>query len=231
MSPGRRLVLFDIDGTLLKCGPQVKGLFAEMLVEVFGTAGAVLDYDFAGKTDDRIAGDVLAAAGLEQEEIAAGLPRARAQWGDRLERGLDRDRMQLLPGVADTLERLSSDGDVALGLLTGNWAVGARVKLGRFGLNRYFAFGAFGDGVSERRRLPPRALAAAKEHTGYDFGKERTVIVGDTLHDVDCARSHGIASLGVATGPASLDGLRSAGADWVAADLASAATLPPMTAA
>ena len=230
MSAARRLVLFDIDGTLLKCGPQVKALFAELLAEVFGTAGGVNAYDFAGKTDDQIVGEVLGAAGVAEEVIAAGLPRARSLWGDRLEGGLDRDRMELLPGVVDTLERLSADDSVAVGLLTGNWSVGARVKLGRFELNRYFGFGAFGDGVSERRQLPPLALEAARQHTGFAFAADRTVIVGDTLLDVDCARSHGISALGVATGPTSVEGLRRAGADWVAADLASAATLPPMTA-
>ena len=80
MSAARRLVLFDIDGTLLKCGPQVKALFAELLAEVFGTAGEVDAYDFAGKTDDQIVGEVLGAAGVTEEVIAAGLPRARALW-------------------------------------------------------------------------------------------------------------------------------------------------------
>ena len=227
MSVARGLILFDIDGTLLKCGPQVKAVFAGVLEEVFGTTGAIDSYDFAGKTDHQILHDLLGPSGVSPEALETGLPRARALYGERLERDLDRDRMLLLPGVHETLEWLRRDPTVTLGLLTGNWQVGARIKLGRFDLNGYFAFGAFGDGVMERRQLPPRALAAARLQSGYDFSARETLIVGDTLLDVDCARAHGIASLAVATGSTSEESLRGGGADWVAADLASAA-LPPI---
>ena len=214
-----RLILFDIDGTLLECGPQVRPILAEILTGVFGTAGNVETYDFAGRTDPGIVLDLLTEAGIPEEEILARLPEARRRYVERLERSLDRERMRLLPGVLEVLEDLSRREDVALGLLTGNWEPGARTKLSRFDLNRFFDFGAFGcDGVN-RSDLPPVALDRAERRLGRRFRPEETLIVGDTLHDVACARAHGIPVLAVATGRTPAETLRDGGADRVVADL------------
>ena len=214
-----RLILFDIDGTLLECGPQVRPILAEILTGVFGTAGNVETYDFAGRTDPGIVLDLLTEAGIPEEEILAGLPEAKRRYAERLERSLDRERMRLLPGVLEVLEDLSRREDVALGLLTGNWEPGARTKLSRFDLNRFFDFGAFGcDGVN-RSDLPPVALDRAERRLGRRFRPGETLIVGDTLHDVACARAHGIPVLAVATGRTAADTLRDGGADRVVANL------------
>lgn len=214
-----RLILFDIDGTLLECGPQVRPILAEILTKVFGTAGEVATYDFAGRTDPGIVLDLLTEAGMPQEEILARLPEAKRMYVERLERTLDRERMRLLPGVLEVLENLSRREDIALGLLTGNWEPGARTKLSRFDLNRFFDFGAFGcDGVN-RSDLPPVALDRAERRLGRRFLPEETLIVGDTLHDVACAKAHGIPVLAVATGRTSAETLRDGGADRVVADL------------
>ncbi|HEX6861804.1 MAG TPA: HAD family hydrolase [Thermoanaerobaculia bacterium] len=214
-----KLVLFDIDGTLVNCGPQVRPLFASALVEVFGTAGDLDGYEFAGKTDPRIVLDLITGAGISREEILAGMPRMRALYLDRLERALDRRGMQLLPGVEDLLEGLARRDDVVLALLTGNWEPGARSKLSRFDLNRFFAFGAFGcDGI-DRSDLPPVALDRAEREVGRRFRPEETLIIGDSLFDISCAQANGIACLAVATGRTPPDALRAAGADWVIPDL------------
>lgn len=214
-----RLILFDIDGTLLECGPQVRPILAEILTKVFGTAGEVETYDFAGRTDPGIVLDLLTEAGMPQEEILARLPEAKRMYVERLERTLDRDRMRLLPGVLEVLEDLARREDIALGLLTGNWEPGARTKLSRFDLNRFFDFGAFGcDGVN-RSDLPPVALDRAERRLGRRFLPEETLIVGDTLHDVACAKAHGIPVLAVATGRTSAETLRDGGADRVVPDL------------
>ncbi len=217
-----RLVLLDIDGTLLDCGRQTRPFFAAALREVYGVAGEVDGYDFAGRTDPGIAVGLLTAAGLPRDEVVARLPRLRESYLARLDAGLDPAGMRLLPGVRPLLERLSSRDDVVLGLLTGNWEPGARIKLSRLGLDGFFRFGAYGcDGI-ERDELPPIALARAERLTGRRFAPREALIVGDSRFDVACARAHGIPSLAVATGSTPAEALREAGADWVVPDLLAA---------
>ncbi len=217
-----RLLLFDIDGTLLRCGPQVRPLFAEALTEVYGTAGDCYRHDFAGKTDPRIVSELMIGAGVPEEEVRRRLPEARRIFLEKLERMLDRQEMTLLPGVVELLERQAQRPDLALALVTGNWEPGARTKLSRFDLNRFFAFGAFGCDGFAREELPPVALERAEARVGRRFAPEETLIIGDTPHDVACARAHGIPCLAVATGGISAETLRAAGADWVAPDLPAA---------
>ncbi|MFP5287959.1 MAG: HAD family hydrolase [Thermoanaerobaculia bacterium] len=214
-----KLVLFDIDGTLLHCGPQVKPLFAGALIEVFGTAGDLEAYDFAGRTDPRIVLDLVTGAGLPESEVRAGLSRVRELYVERLERVLEGKTMRLLPGVPELLEGLERREDVVLALLTGNWEPGARTKLSRFDLNRFFAFGAFGCDAVDRSDLPPVAWERAERAVGRRFRPEETLIIGDSLFDVSAARAHRIPVLAVATGRTPASALRSAGADWVISDL------------
>lgn len=216
----RHLVLFDIDGTLLSCGPQVRPIFAGALSAVYGTAGPIDGYDFSGRTDPGIVRDLMSAAGLAEPAICERLPAMRELYLDGLAQSLDVAQMRLLPHVAELLAELEAEPDVVLGLLTGNWARGAAIKLGRFGLERYFAFGGFGDDGFQRHELVPAALARAEEATGVSFGPERTLIVGDSLQDVGCARHHGVATLAVATGWTPAADLAAAGAEWVVPTLA-----------
>lgn len=218
-----RLLLFDIDGTLLHCGPQVRPIFASALQDVYGATGDLDRYDFAGKTDPRIVLDLLTATGRGREEILAELPRARALYLERLGERLEREGMCLLPGVVELLEELAAREDVVLALLTGNWEPGARTKLSHFGLNRFFGFGAFGcDGI-DRHELPPVALDRAELKTGRRFRPEEALIIGDSLQDVACAKANGIPCLAVTTGRTTADQLAGAGADWVIPDLGAAA--------
>jgi phosphoglycolate phosphatase-like HAD superfamily hydrolase len=128
--------------------------------------------------------------------------------------------MQLLPGVGELLAELAARRDVALGLLTGNWEGGARIKLARFELDRYFAFGAFGEDGVERPELLPVALERAFRATGRRFAPEEALVVGDSVRDVDCARAHGVPVWGVTTGWTPAERLAAAGADRVVASLA-----------
>lgn len=222
-----KLVLFDIDGTLLTCGPQVRPLFASALVEVFGTAGEVDAFDFTGRTDPGIVIDLITGTGLPEAVVRDRLPRMRSLYTGRLDRELDRRGMVLLPGVVETLERLAGREDIVVALLTGNWEPGAKAKLSRFDLDRYFSFGAFGcDGV-DRAELPPVALDRAERATGRRFRPEDVLIVGDSVHDVSCAHAHGIPCLAVGTGRTPEDVLQAAGADWVIGDLRQAASAVP----
>ncbi len=214
-----KLVLFDIDGTLLVCGPQVRPLFASALVEVFGTAGEVDGFDFTGRTDPGIVLDLITGAGLPEALVRERLPRMRSLYTERLGRELDRQGMVLLPGVVEILDRLTRREDVVVALLTGNWEPGARAKLSRFDLDRYFSFGAYGcDGV-DRAELPPVALDRAERATGRRFRPEDVLIVGDSVHDISCAHAHGIPCLAVGTGRTPREVLHAAGAEWVIGDL------------
>jgi len=221
----RRLILFDIDGTLVLCGPQGRILFETALIEAFGTAGNLAAVDFAGKTDPGIALEALTGAGFTPEAVLAGLPRARASYLARIAAGFDRAQMRLLPGVREVLERLAERPEVCLALLTGNWEPGARIKLSHFDLNGFFPFGAFGCDHTDRCLLPPVALERAYLATGHRFRPEETLIVGDSLNDVACGRANGIPVLAVATGHTPAAALAAAGADWVVPELLAAPLL------
>lgn len=210
-----RILLFDIDGTLLDCGPQVRPLFASALEDVYGTTGAVDAYDFAGRTDQRIVIDLLTGAGLPRDEVLDGLPRLRELYLARLEESLDPAGVRVLEGVAELLDELSARDDVVLALLTGNFTRGARLKLGSRGLDHHFAFGAFGCDAVDRSELPPVALRRACEHLGRPVKAHEALVIGDSVHDVTCAAAHGVPMVAVATGRTPAERLREAGAERV----------------
>lgn len=220
-----RLVLFDVDGTLILGTRRLRGWFEGALVEVFGQAGDIDGHSFSGKIDPQIVTELLSGAGLSSDEIEAGLPAAKQAYLTRLQSNLRRDHLRLLPHVLDTLDRLERRQDVAVGLLTGNWEAGARTKLACFDLNRFFPFGAFSDGQSRRQDLPAIALARAAEVTGERFDPAETLIVGDSVLDVECAQQNGMRCLAVATGYTPIGDLERAGPDWVIGDLGQAPDL------
>lgn len=214
-----RLILFDVDGTLVDCDGQTRAPFEAALREVYGTAGDIEHYEFSGKTDARIALDLATGAGVAEAVALAGLERVRNAYLEALARSLDVSRVRLLPAVGERLLSLAAADDVALGLLTGNWSRGAAIKLAAHDLGRYFRFGAFGDDRLDRVELPPVALERAARWYGRDFTPEETLIVGDSVLDVACAHAHGIRCLAVATGWTPADRLRAAGPDRLVADL------------
>ena len=216
-----KLILFDIDGTLVDCGGQARLAFADALLEVVGTTGGLETYDFSGKLDPRIVVDLLSGMGMSRERAFEQLPDVREAYLARLERTLAVERMRLLPGVGDLLDILAARDDIALGLLTGNWERGGRTKLSRFDLNRYFAFGSFGDDAMDRLDLPPVALARAATAVGRSFTPGEAIIVGDSLLDVACAQAHGIRCLAVATGRTDAATLAAAEPEWLLPDLGS----------
>ena len=219
-----RLVLFDIDGTLLRCGKQVAKHFLGALEAVFGGYEMPERFSFAGKTDPMIAVELVRGLGFPEEEIHAKLPRARDLYIEAMDRELDRDRMLLLPGVVELLDRLALRRELSVGLLTGNWQGGARAKLSRFDLEHYFPFGAFGDDARDRRGLVPVAMQRADRHAGRGtFSPEEVLIIGDTVLDIDCAQAAGAKCLAVASGFTEAGELAAAGADWVYDDLGQAA--------
>ena len=217
-------MLFDIDGTLLHCGPRAHRLFAESLRAVFGCDDGVDSYDFSGRTDPQIVYDLMRAAGFADRDIAGRLAALEDTYLGRLDAELDRAEMRLLPGVEAVLAAMRGAG-LTLGLLTGNWERGARIKLARFALNEHFPFGAFGSDGIVRDELPPIALGRAKARCGRPIRPNETLIIGDSVHDIACAQAHAIPVLAVATGRTPADRLAACRPDWLASDLSEAARL------
>ncbi|MBI4863712.1 MAG: haloacid dehalogenase-like hydrolase [Candidatus Riflebacteria bacterium] len=219
-----RLLLFDIDGTLMLSGGAGARALTAALHEVFGMSDGLAGVRLNGHTDRQIVADALALAGLP----SPASPAQQALLDERYVHNLRREmpvspRAVLLPGVTELLQRLVEVGGVALALLTGNIEPGARIKLERFGLNRYFPFGAFGTDSAVRRDLVPIAIARGEEKIGVRFDRSDVVVIGDTERDVDCGRHCGVKTVAVATGGVSVADLQAAGADLVLPDLADTA--------
>lgn len=214
----QRLILFDIDGTLLRGGPA-KHAFVTAMVETYGTAGDVDGLSFGGKTDPQIVRELLDGAGFSPDAIARGLPELWERYLGYLEAGLAEVPMRVLPGVHDLLDALAGLEGVAVGLLTGNIVGGARLKLGSAGLWERFAIGGYGSDHEERDRLPAIALERARAHWRAALPAAEAIIVGDTPRDVACGRAGGTRTLAVATGFYSAAELEETGADHVIEDL------------
>ena len=210
----KHLLLFDIDGTLVRGGPAKKA-FEEALKEVFGTAGRINGHDFSGKTDPQIARELLEGAGIDGREVDTGFPKLWEEYLDRMSRGLRLKPMELIPGARETVDHLKGVEEVALGLLTGNIVEGARLKLGSVGMADHFPIGGFGSDSEVRDHLPAFAMERARERWGVEFPPERVVVVGDTPRDVACGRFGGTRTVGVATGRFGVGSLEEAGADRV----------------
>jgi phosphoglycolate phosphatase len=196
-----RLLLFDIDGTLLTARGAGRRALKSALERVYGTSGAIDEYDLRGKTDQRIVFDVMGGAGL----VAGAVKERLGDFFDAYARGLieeigDGRGVMILPGVAELIRRLHQHDEVLLGLLTGNIEQGARIKLASTGLWPYFPVGAFGSDHADRRRLPSLAARRAHALCGYPFRPAEILVIGDTPLDIECARAFGAVAVAVATG-------------------------------
>jgi len=219
--PIRRLILWDVDGTLLSAGPTGRDAF-------FAAAGAVLGREvpdsgvqMSGKTDPLIALEILEREGLGSATAGELLPDVLAALAEHVAAGSDRIAMQgrVHPGVLELLERLHARAEVVQSVLTGNLAVNTRVKVSAFGLERFLDLdvGAFGSDHQERDLLVPVAVDRVRER--YGSTPAATWVIGDTARDLACARAGGARCLLVATGRIPFDDLHDIGADAVLPDL------------
>jgi phosphoglycolate phosphatase len=207
---GHRLVLFDIDGTILSAGRAARESVLAALDRVYGSGYGAPDsaarHDFSGKTDPQIVRELVREA-VGDERCEAQLSAALAAYLEELERRLTPQAVVPKPGIPDLLARLAREPRVTLALLTGNLERGARMKLEPPGFNAYFPFGAFGSDSADRYELPAIAVERAADRTGRRFEGKSVVIVGDSVHDVACGRALGVRSVAVATGPTKRDRL------------------------
>jgi phosphoglycolate phosphatase-like HAD superfamily hydrolase len=205
-----RLVLFDIDGTLLWTDGAGRRAFGNALTEIFGPT-EYGDYRFDGKTDPQIARELLRIAGHPEAHIDAGLPRLLERYLERLkaEVAVAAHHTHLYPGVPALLDALERRHSVVLGLLTGNLREGATIKLQAAGLDpTRFRVGAFGSDHEHRPRLPAVAQRRAREELGLDVPGEHIVVIGDTPADIECGRELGARAVAVATGRYTVEELR-----------------------
>lgn len=210
-----RLVLFDIDGTLVNVQREItRRILLDAVVQTLDYNDPFEipeSYRFHGRTDRGIFIDIAAMMMVERETALDVVHRFEELLLGGWDRMLTPETVKVLPGILALLERLAGDSDVTLGLLTGNLERGARSKLHPHDLNRFFPFGAYGSDAIERNDLPPIALERANGLNllnGNRFSFDRAVIIGDSHRDVECARAWGIRALAVATGGLTVDDLR-----------------------
>ncbi len=196
-----RLLLFDIDGTLIRGNQAGRLAMGATLERMFGTKGSLDSYPMGGKTDTRIVADVLEEAGVDSEEIRRKLPDTFLMMADMARDIYPYRAITPCPGVELLLEELQKHENVLVGLLTGNAQPTAPLKLSAGGIDpSQFVVGAYGSDDPDRNRLPDIALRRACELTGDTITGDNAVIIGDTPADVQCARAGRATAIAVASG-------------------------------
>lgn len=219
-----RLILFDVDGTLVDTAGAGRLGIEAAFAEVFGVesiAERATGVRFAGMTDPSIFLALSAAAGIDPRRFAEREDALHASYLRHLDRVMNRPdpRRRMLPGVGPLLDSLEQREDAHLGLLTGNVERGARIKLEPFGLNRYFPDGGFGSDHVERREIARAARVKLSAATGVRFPASCVTVVGDTERDVECAVANGFRSVAVAAGWTSREELAACRPDALLDDL------------
>jgi phosphoglycolate phosphatase-like HAD superfamily hydrolase len=218
-----RVVLFDIDGTLIKAvrRPEYRGAIRDILISVFGTCGRIADVEFAGKTDMAIYREALEPDGISFEGIRECLPRVEAAMVELMDRMATTGEVyRLCPGVKELLEAMSLDHRYVRSLLTGNSERLAEAKLRVAGIGHHFRErGAFGSDAEERDHLPAIAADRISRSLGRQFEPQHFIIVGDTPRDISCARHFGARAVAVASGQHTAEQLAAYSPDALLEDL------------
>ena len=195
------LVLFDIDGTILTSRGMGRKAVQEALSDVCQIEVVSKGISFSGRTDPEIMRTMLSAAGLSEDRVESLFSECLEAYTRVLMQMLKPEHVRVLPGVRDLIHLLRNRDDIALGLVTGNLRDTAYLKLQAAGLSSLFSFGAFGSDSEDRYKLPELAARRASAMTGVSFTARRTVIIGDTPHDIGCGKAFGAWTVGVCTGP------------------------------
>jgi phosphoglycolate phosphatase-like HAD superfamily hydrolase len=209
MTQRKKLVLFDIDGTILLTAGAGKRAFNRALIDVFGCTGPE-DHAFGGKTDPQIARELMRIEGKADDHIDERMDDLLTRYVGYLHEELEAspDAVEVMPGIPELIEALQARDDVIVGLLTGNHIAGARVKLDAANIDiERFQVGAYGSDHEVRGELPAVAQRRAREQLGVDVAGSDVVVIGDTPADIDCGRAIGARAIAVATGHFSIEEL------------------------
>lgn len=214
------LILFDVDGTLLLSGRAGLRAMTRAFQQAFGIADAFKGESFGGRTDSYLVSKALTAAGLP--DTAENHDRFRDTYLLLLAEEIQhpgQGHKGLMPGARELLEALQEYDHLHLALLTGNYRAAAEIKLQHFEIWDFFEWGAFSDDHQDRNALVPIAKSRAEIYDIPAEAIERVIVIGDTPHDIECARVAGAKSVAVATGGFTVEQLKDAGADEVLQDL------------
>lgn len=225
-----RVVLFDIDGTLLRSDGAGRRAMEAALETIFGTPGPA-SYRYDGKTDKLIVREAMRLEGIDDATIDARMEEVLTLYLVGLHRGLAEysPRPYALPGVSELLDEVEDADDLVLGLLTGNVLPGAQAKLRAVEIApERFQVGAYGSDHEDRPMLPPIAQARASALLGRDIPGDRLIIIGDTPADVHCGRGVGARAIAVATGGYTMDELAAHAPAGLVPDLSNTAQLLEM---
>lgn len=242
----RRLVLFDIDCTLIDAHGAGGRAIMCAIKDIYGVEGELGDYSFHGRTDPgivrdlaelwgaadpetvvgryegetqpQVVHDLAVGLGTPEEAIDALVDDCIARYVELLEYEVAHGCVELLPGIKELVTALAADRRVVLGLLTGNVETGARIKLAPTGIYPLFKVAAFGSDSPSRPDLPAIAVSRAEELTGLRFAGKEIVVIGDTPADIECGASLGVKAVAVATGRHSVEELAAHAPDHVFAD-------------
>jgi phosphoglycolate phosphatase len=215
--PAKRLLLFDIDGTLVNTGGAGVESLKMTVRNRFRAEDDLRDIEIAGKTDRAIIRDILQKYRVDPTE--GNITSFAREYIEGLSLCLSRTRGRVLPGIQQLLERLKPQPHVVLALLTGNLQLGARLKLQHYGLWDFFEFGAFADDHHDRNELGAFARKRAQLRHGHDFDAADIDVIGDTNHDIACGKAFGARTIAVATGSWSRERLQGCMPDFLFDDL------------
>jgi len=213
-----KILLFDIDGTLIHSGGSGKHAMEVAFQEVWNVPHGLENVLLSGQTDPKILLDAFLRHGItwNEEKIAQFQKRYFIHLAEDMQH--PRPTRRMMPGFPHLLEELKRLPEIHMGLLTGNWIRGAEIKLEYFDLWKYFEFGAFADDEMDRNKLVPHALRRAEERSGIKPQRDRVYVIGDTPRDILCARPHGATAVAVATGEYSAAELRAEKPDFLFED-------------
>lgn len=212
-----KLILFDIDGTLISSGGAGTRALNKSFNEIFSIPDGFKGVSMAGKTDIEIMKEGMFRHNINPEDKL--VKKMVNGYIYHLGKEINNNGRHLKPGIKEIINKLKNVDGFYLGLLTGNLEEGAMIKLEPFGINPYFPFGAFGSDDENRNRLLPIALKKFSDIYKINLKPEDSIVIGDTPRDVACSKPFGAFSVVVATGPYSFEKLQNSGADLVLEDL------------
>jgi phosphoglycolate phosphatase-like HAD superfamily hydrolase len=202
-----KLVLFDIDGTLMSTGAAGSDAMRHVFTELCGIPDGFAGIEMSGKTDAAILREALIKHQLDEAVVPVDVFHERYIPRLRLTLQEPHRPRRLMPGIPHLLEALAGQPDLVLGLLTGNFERGAQLKLESFGIWHYFQLGAYGSDHHDRNCLVPIALQRVQNILGHTIAAQQTFVIGDTPRDIACAHVHGACAIAVATGNYAVDEL------------------------